>query len=850
MQLVQKKASLKIPVICLIRRVNEFTATLSQHDNPSSANSCIDQSTSSEFSEALNCVFHWYRAAAKCYVHLSDVSTGDQDVDTSQHHESAWGTAFRTSRWFTRSWTLPELLAPCSLEFFSREGKRLGDKKSFERQISEITHIPTSVLCGAPLGDFGVEECISWMKHREATREEDRAYALLGIFGVHKPIIYGEGEYNAFVRLRKEIARKAKDSARDRSLGARDALLYTPLDHSEFRILVLHPGFQNDDISVDLEKDNLSSPRPFQALSYVWGPEPALHPIFATGNKQISIKPNLFQALQRIRRPRSTLRLWIDSICIDQSNTSERNLQVQRMGEIFRKAQDVWIWLGEEYSNSDTAMDLVSAISFSRFSWKKTQWNIHGMLAFNDLLGRPWFQRGWVVQEAAFSTNSIVVCGDRQINWRDLTISIRLVQMRLEFESSHDGSTELVSRLRRLLGNFQDSPATRLLEVVDSVFKKRDDGSLVKTMRLERLVELGTSLDTTDPRDSIYALLNLANDTSPKIPQTTPGIIVPDYDKGMLEVFADFVLHCCRTSASLDIICRPWAPSETYLSRQNYQSGGRYKSRIPSLSWIKSRDQLPFGNPSQNATYRLHGTSLVENSQIQKYRAHNGTKPIIDITRFSDGIDEYPSLRARGIVVGEVDQCSMRMASAIIPSSCIDIIGEHSEKLNTTVRPPPETLMRILCAGRFNPKSLDTLNTPELHGLWFSKQFPTSIREFSDLDIEELLEENQSPAVKDYLEIVRDTVWNRRTFRGRRVGRPADPLIGLVPRDTKVGDTLCILYGCSVPVVLRNVGGLGKEDSHWHLIGEAYVHGLMHGEAISSLSPTVLKAAELDFDIR
>ncbi|KAF2186892.1 kinesin light chain [Zopfia rhizophila CBS 207.26] len=115
------------------------------------------------------------------------------------------GISLLGSRWFTRGWTLQELLAPASVEFFSREGQRLGDKRSLERQIHEITGIAISALQGTPLSQFGVDERFKWAEGRQTTREEDWAYCLLGIFDIFMPLIYGEGRGNAVVRLGKEI---------------------------------------------------------------------------------------------------------------------------------------------------------------------------------------------------------------------------------------------------------------------------------------------------------------------------------------------------------------------------------------------------------------------------------------------------------------------------------------------------------------------------------------------------------------------------------------------------------------------------------------------------------------------
>ena len=169
---------------------------------------CIDKSSSTELQEAINSMFRWYRNAAKCYVYLADVSRPALGTDSKP--SQPWESSFRKSRWFTRGWTLQELVAPALVEFFSKEGERLGNKGSLERHIHEVTGIPVEALRGNPLSDFSIPERMLWAEARDTTREEDKAYSLLGIFNVHMPLIYGEGRENAFKRLREEIDRASK----------------------------------------------------------------------------------------------------------------------------------------------------------------------------------------------------------------------------------------------------------------------------------------------------------------------------------------------------------------------------------------------------------------------------------------------------------------------------------------------------------------------------------------------------------------------------------------------------------------------------------------------------------------
>ncbi|KAH7409589.1 heterokaryon incompatibility protein-domain-containing protein [Cadophora sp. MPI-SDFR-AT-0126] len=164
---------------------------------------CIDKSSSAELTEAINTMFRWYKEATKCYVYLTDVSTASCDMRNLES-ETEWKANFRNSRWFTRGWTLQELIAPASVEFFSVEGIWLGNKQSLKAEVHEITGIDVQALQGHDLSGFGVAQKMAWASKRNTTREEDQAYCLLGIFGVHMPLIYGEGK-RAFRRLEKEI---------------------------------------------------------------------------------------------------------------------------------------------------------------------------------------------------------------------------------------------------------------------------------------------------------------------------------------------------------------------------------------------------------------------------------------------------------------------------------------------------------------------------------------------------------------------------------------------------------------------------------------------------------------------
>jgi hypothetical protein len=161
---------------------------------------CIDKKNAVELGAAINSMFRWYQNAARCYVYLSDVSKQE-----GADGERACKEAFVSSKWFTRGWTLQELIAPRLVDFFSVEGQLLGTKLSLATEIREISGIPKKALQGDVLPNFSIRERRSWAERRVTTVEEDGAYCLIGICGVAMVLNYGEGREHSFRRLEKEI---------------------------------------------------------------------------------------------------------------------------------------------------------------------------------------------------------------------------------------------------------------------------------------------------------------------------------------------------------------------------------------------------------------------------------------------------------------------------------------------------------------------------------------------------------------------------------------------------------------------------------------------------------------------
>ena len=167
---------------------------------------CIDKRSSAELSEAINSMYRWYENAQVCYAYLHDVldsSFPDYDgIDVNGWPE-----------WFSRGWTLQEMIAPSSVQFFNKEWQAIGDKRTLAPILENITRVPKHILMDGLYRDRPcVAQIMSWAANRTTTRVEDRAYSLMGLLGVNMPMLYGEGK-KAFHRLQLEIIRTSNDQS-------------------------------------------------------------------------------------------------------------------------------------------------------------------------------------------------------------------------------------------------------------------------------------------------------------------------------------------------------------------------------------------------------------------------------------------------------------------------------------------------------------------------------------------------------------------------------------------------------------------------------------------------------------
>ena len=297
-----------------------------------------------------------------------------------------------------------------------------------------------------------------------------------------------------------------------------------------------------------------------------------------------------------------------------------------------------------------------------------------------------------------------------------------------------------------------------------------------------------------------------------------------DYGKSTIEVYKDFTEFCVKSSGSLDIICRPWAIKE------------EHTNKLPS--WIPLLADSEFGGPSEAYGGRKNGQSLVGPAGRSRYSASGDNNATVI---FEPNENFGFTLSVPGFRLATIEEVSFPNLAGLILRESLRLIGWNKNE------EPPDAIWRTLVADRDSEGQVPPT--------WYKRacirclEIATNCND-GDLNIGLLLQQQDSELLRIFLRRVLSVTWNRKFFRaametkggeamkgegkGRKAkggeGKGIEPnqsnqLIGLCPRNAEKGDYICILFGCSVPVLLR------KHDHGFMLVGETYVHGKMYGEA-------------------
>lgn len=522
------------------------------------------------------------------------------------------------------------------------------------------------------------------------------------------------------------------------------------------------------------------------------------------------------------------------------------------MSYIYGEAERVFVWLGEEGDDSKVAMEflknrVLNLRDFDRLIRDETA--VREWRALSALMKRQWFTRRWIVQEIAIAQSATLLCGPHKVEWKDFADAISLFN---EVEMSTRKISE-VMKLDRELGHISDFfgdvselSATKLVEETNNLFRRLTGKDREVQFSLEYLVSKLTAFESSEPRDAIYALVAIARDTRPVTTRlekdairswTYPEYIQDklinqlakrnvskpyhvDYTLPLSDVYAQFVKWSIEKSyktRALDIICRPWAPetmSTDYLSDDDDDDEGdpdcHYRKRtgierpegegIDTLpSWIPTVGRATFGMDGEGQKMtRKNADSLVGLPPKRTYSAA-GTRVLTENFRIEDGVTQhsrderlnglhYHSMFVEGFILDQVMNLKYPSQQGNIPSDWLkfamrkDLNDQLSDEFWRTIvadRSPagenaPRYYPRLVYHALRQGVQGDSLNTKD-------------IVNWGDCNI-----------VGEVLRRVQSSIWNRRLMRTKK-----DRRLGLAPELTKSSDLICILYGCSVPVLLR-----------------------------------------------
>lgn len=621
---------------------------------------------------------------------------------------------------------------------------------------------------------------------------------------------------------------------------------YTPLRAREFRLLRVHPAPPDDELQCSLFTDSIDTPSSYEALSYVWGTQWPSHHILLSDETEggfsspshFPIGSNLYGALRALRMPSRPLLIWVDALCIDQAKSDERSAQVSMMSEIYQKAFRVLCWLGPS--------DLSSSHLFSNLHWvfsagffpneskgSRTMPNhelCHSMgEASRDLFSRPYFKRGWVIQELILAKKATAVVGEHQVDFEDLVVAHELFST---WSKSQD--------MPWLAGDW----VADFLHGRDELLRRSSSGDVItRTKSLAKLVLRFRGFQVTDPRDRIYALRSIAIDCER---------VAVDYKKSVVQVFADFVSTCIQDQGLLDLIMIPWAPvGRSKQARHRRSKVAHEPSTTPS--WLASLDELPYGSPEDHdglgvaTTRRVNGDGLVDMPAIydascgmkpeasfgpmvkKRRQANRGVTSAHSQTRQEETLD-LPVLLVEGIELGTITDLSTRVADGLISRDALELVGIPFNKGCDALHTLPDAMVRQVWRTLVCDRDADRKPAPTRFGLAFKHLFKRLLLS-RGLDTVEILEEGDEvdPNTREFVQRVHNMTFNRRIFVSN-INKFQENLLGLVPKQARIGDTIALLFGNSVPVVLRSsCEGGGR---YMRIVGSAYVDGKMQGEIL------------------
>jgi hypothetical protein len=628
--------------------------------------------------------------------------------------------------------------------------------------------------------------------------------------------------------------------------------IYRPLQTNEIRLTEILSDCFTRPAQCKLSYVSLDTLSCYSALSYTWtqplstsnASSDPIAEILVDG-KSLQISANLEQALvgSQVLRGKT---LWVDAICIDQSNVHERNGQVLLMGSIFTQAFEVVVWLGPSSANSDLGFRFLHELAShvqnpDRFMWLQSiaedtayfdRWK-----AFRDLILRPWWKRAWVVQEFVLGRTTVFCCGHSQMDGQT---------MELVDELLFDGWAKVFLKPAFLSLRLN----SRVLDTMRNLHSLKRRRCAGRPVGLLTLLSMTKETYATDERDFLFAKWGLGGNVA-------TDICKPNYTKATATVCEEFAKSYIEKRKNLYVICH----------------AGMTPRLNPSLStWVPD-----WG--TKRPIYPLRCSWTEDPTKWPCFNAHRNTTPKVSF----DEVGGLCLLQAEGVLYDEIDGVQYDPWAHRPPEHAHGIQSRGTNNAYSSKEAAFDALVRTVVAdtdrwiwsydGVSDPvqapetfKSLfarycqvcnhllESMNTPQgempnfprpaspsniekrWHGMrnlrlgeWFLRDLQ---EDYLQGDLIDMLSKSALPESAQFKPILAHPLWPAfehslgQAMYHRRVFTTVKGFLGLGSRTLTSGDRICILLGCPVPVILRPDGG------QYRLIGECYVHGIMNGETM------------------
>ena len=542
----------------------------------------------------------------------------------------------------------------------------------------------------------------------------------------------------------------------------------------------------------------LSKAPAYEAISYCWATGPATKTVIIDG-RPLRVRDSVYEVLHYRHSFWQPRVLWIDSVCINQGNDLEKEVQIQLMRTIFSQATSVIAWLGDT-ERAWFARYFIFTLYVKKQMFGQTAEQIlneHsdplGWKYLGILLSNPWFTRIWMLQEIALARKVRLVFGGPSMDWEHFAGALPIICDPL---------------LSRFLGASLDAehgigqPIIGAINatIMASYRSRVQEGSRVT---LDETLSFTLSFESTRRHDKIYAVLGLLTDESVRQ-------IIPNYSKSVEKVFTETMRHLLRT---------PTAPSTFHLAGTGIERNLKLPSWVPDWTISKNRFRSMGNQPLYNAGTGYAWRVLMppdENASFIRV-AGNVVDEIVAIGGIWD-LNSGPMLPGHRVWILEGKTIASKFAKEPYFG------GSATQRYQSREEAFWRTLIADHTAG-VHPAPITWAENYAAMERWFTNfTLPESERTMpTEVHSEEF------EAASAFLFHV------GAGSGGRCVAATKNGLLAIVPPMTKKGDLVSIIWGTQTPYLLRphqmRIGG----EKCWELVGGCFVHGLMNGEGLKEV---------------